>query len=981
MQMNTDQLDNKMTELLARVKLENPDIICATEIIPKNPKNTIYKEAYEIPGYEMHDNIDKYGKVPNLRGSIIYIKRGLTWKAVEYGLFEESLFIEVKLKGGDNLLCCSLYRRGETSAENNNQLLSSLKQVANKKYSHAVLMGDINLRHIIWDVDEEDGTVIGYCSNTDPKIFENRFLECLRDCLFFQHITEPTRQRGSDTPTTLDLLMTNEENLIKNLQYQSPLGKSDHSVLVFEIVCEEELPPPVIKSMFNKGDYEKFNKLMAEVNWEEELGKMEGDVEGQWKLFKSKYAEAEKVCVPTKKIFINGQENKKLSTRYDRATVLKMKKKNKIWGRIRKNLADEEERLQYNKLRNQIRRLTRKSKKLIEKNIAQKAKSNPKAFYKYAQSKLKSRSSIPDLIKPGTEKNPVYITQDQDKAEAYLEYFGSVFTEESYSDELPDFPERDYMSVLSTINITVDTVLEKLKKLKKNKSPGPDKIHPRVLHEIAGNISLPLSIIFKTSLQTMSLPKEWKHANITAIFKKGKKTSPSNYRPVSLTCIICKILESIIRDAIIKHMNDNNMFSPKQFGFLSKRSTVLQLIRVLDIWSEILEQGGSIDAIYMDFMKAFDKVPHRRLVYKIDKYGIKGNILGWIKDFLSERTQCVVLNNSISSQGKVTSGIPQGSVLGPILFVLYINDLPEVVDKLSFVFLFADDTKIFRKISSAADVEVLQSDINKLVEWSDKWLLRFHPDKCIAMSLGKDVVDTDRKYYMNDTVLKESCCEKDIGVHVDNKLDFKKHITTCVNKANRILAMIFKTFDYMDEFIFKQLFKSLVRPHLEYAAPVWSPHNENLKKLIENVQKRATKRIPGFSDLSYPERLRRLNMPTLAYRRLRGDMIHVFKLQKGFFDPTLPEIFTQNKRSSKGHDQKIVTKRGTKDIRKYNFSVRAIEMWNSLSQECVDAESILQFEKALDDHWKHQEVLYDNFKADIKYLTHPKYADFNCSRR
>ena len=176
-------------------------------------------------------------------------------------------------------------------------------------------------------------------------------------------------------------------------------------------------------------------------------------------------------------------------------------------------------------------------------------------------------------------------------------------------------------------------------------------------------------------------------------------------------------------------MDVNKLFSTKQFGFLAGRSTVMQLLKVLDIWTQILDQGGCLDIVYCDFMKAFDTVPHKRLLHMVQNYGITGNLLGWISDFLVGRTQQVVINDAKSSKASVTSGIPQGSVLGPLLFVIYINDLPDVVDKDSFVFLFADDTKVFRQINSDNDKTVLQSDIDKLLEWSKKWLTRFHPDK------------------------------------------------------------------------------------------------------------------------------------------------------------------------------------------------------------------------------------------------------------
>lgn len=441
---------------------------------------------------------------------------------------------------------------------------------------------------------------------------------------------------------------------------------------------------------------------------------------------------------------------------------------------------------------------------------------------------------------------------------------------------------------------------------------------------------------------------------------------------------MCKVLESIIRDKITEHMKNNYLFSQQQFGFLAKRSTVLQLIKVLDIWTEIIDQGGSIDAIYMDFMKAFDKVPHKRLLHKIEKYGIQGNVLGWIKSFLSSRTQSVIIKNTNSKVGKVTSGIPQGSVLGPLLFVIYINDLPEVVDDHTFVFLFADDTKLFRQINSAKDIHTLNSDIRKLIDWSDKWLLRFHPDKCIAMNLGRDFLTEDRIYDMNGQELKKTDCEKDLGVFIDRDLKFDKHIAACVSKANKIFAIINKTFDYMDAEMFKMLFKSLVRPHLEYAAPIWSPHHEYLKTSIERVQKRATKRIPGFHDLSYPERLRKLSMPTLAYRRVRGDMINVYKLVHGLYDTNIPGIFKQNLRDTQGHPRRIRVKGSKKDTRKYSFGVRTINLWNSLTKEIVEAKDVKTFEIALDEKWKSEDLYYNNYKSDIRLgiLSNTRYQDF-----
>ena len=528
---------------------------------------------------------------------------------------------------------------------------------------------------------------------------------------------------------------------------------------------------------------------------------------------------------------------------------------------------------------------------------------------------------------------------------------------------MPFFEKRDYATELDNIDITVVQVQNTLKKLKVNKSPGPDSIHPRILNEIALSISIPITDIFRTSLRNRELPERWKQAHVSAIFKKGEKTLPQNYRPVSLTCILCKMMESIVRDHFIDHMKKNNLFSDKQFGFIAGRSTTLQLLHVLNIWTEILDQGGTLDAIYCDFMKAFDKVPHQRLIYKISKYGITGNVLGWIESFLSNRTQWVQINNTKSSSSPVTSGIPQGSVLGPILFVLYINDLPEVIDKDSF--LFADDTKLFREIKTHADKIQLQKDLQNLVIWSNKWLLKFHPDKCVSMNIGS--YSAHYRYKMGDHELSTSICEKDIGVYIDQELKFDKHINTIINKANRILAITRKTFECIDKEIFCYIFKGLVRPQLEYAAPVWSPHLIKQKGPLENVQRRATKMVPGLSNMSYPERLRTLNLPTLAYRRTRGDMIQVFKIMsdKEGYDKSLPQILVKNTSGLRGHDYKLFKNRSQKDLRKYSFTNRVINIWNDLPNTVVQANNVKTFEKRLDSFWANQELKFDNFKTEI----------------
>ena len=373
-------------------------------------------------------------------------------------------------------------------------------------------------------------------------------------------------------------------------------------------------------------------------------------------------------------------------------------------------------------------------------------------------------------------------------------------------------------------------------------------------------------------------------------------------------------------------MRENVLISRKQFGFLTGRSTVLQLLKVIDSWTEILDRGVCVDVIYCDFMKAFDTVPHRRLINVLEYYGIDDPILSWINDFLTDRRQKVVINGVASKWHQVTSGIPQGSVLGPVLFVVYTNTMVGE-SGVSDVYLYADDTKIFNEIHCQQDIDDLQQDLNRLFNWTKKSLLKFHPDKCVSMRIGNKP-DLRAEYSMDDKILSSSIAEKDLGGFIDSKLSFDKHISTKVTKATTLVNLIRRSFEYLDKGMFKMSFTSIVRPHLEYANSVWNPHVQKHITAIENVQRRASKLIPVMRDLSYEARLRSVGLPTLAYRRNRGDMIKMFKLTHGLYDTQAVEDFLDLKPSrARGHKYNVY-KRGCRlNVRKFSFKLRVTDQY------------------------------------------------------
>ena len=403
---------------------------------------------------------------------------------------------------------------------------------------------------------------------------------------------------------------------------------------------------------------------------------------------------------------------------------------------------------------------------------------------------------------------------------------------------------------------------------------------------------------------------------------------------------------------MVNHMAENNLLTNDRHGFRSGRSCTTQLLSVIETWTDQLEKGMDIDVLYFDFSKAFDTVPHRRLLSKLQSYKISKQIIDWVEAYLSNRKQRVLVNGTRSEWEPVSSGVPQGSVLGPVLFLVYINDLPKSVK--NSIRLFADDTKIYRTVTTDSDCLSLQKDIDSIEEWASKWQIKFHPKKCKTMRIG----DKYPKYNYTMTAedgtivqLEETVMEKDLGVVVDNKLTFSQHINSTVVKANQVVGMITRSFKYMDKDIFVQLFTSRVRPILEYGNVIWNPRLIRDIDAVERVQRRATKTVPGISTMSYSDRLRTLRLPSLVYRRTRGDMIETYKFLHNVYDLNNEWLRRDPSTRTRGHSLKLEKRRCQTTMRQHCFSNRVINNWNSLPESIISAPTVNSFKSKLDQHW------------------------------
>jgi hypothetical protein len=387
------------------------------------------------------------------------------------------------------------------------------------------------------------------------------------------------------------------------------------------------------------------------------------------------------------------------------------------------------------------------------------------------------------------------------------------------------------------------------------------------------------------------------------------KSDAANYRPVALTSVPCKVLESLIRTKLVQHIEKNKLFSDHQHGFMKNRSCLTNLLETFEEWTSALDAGYGLDVLYLDYQKAFDTVPHQRLMVKLKWYGVDKSLLRWISEFVGRREMRVVVGGVGLYWGPVSSGIPQGSILGPLLFVLYVNELPSLMK--SRVKLFADDTKLWRSIKSNQDAQLLQDDVSTLIEWSGDWLLKLSIDKCKKLSVGNTPFS---EYYIEEgsirTTIQAVREEKDLGIFVSEDLKWSLQCGKVASKAMMALGLIKRTFPCLNKELFLTLYSTYVRPHMEFCVQAWSPYLQKDIATLERIQRRATKLVKCISKLSYQDRLRYLGLYSLERRRKRGDLIETFKILSKI-DDTDPDLFFELSRTThlRGHSMKLFKKR------------------------------------------------------------------------
>ena len=593
-------------------------------------------------------------------------------------------------------------------------------------------------------------------------------------------------------------------------------------------------------------------------------------------------------------------------------------------------------------MRKYVNRITRSNyRKYIRDTCAE----SSKKFWAFIKSLKADSFGISALRDRG-----ILITENAKKADSLNNQFRSVFTQEDIND-MPTLGEG--FPSMPNITISTDGIEKLLTDFKPNKATGPDDIPARILKMGAHEIAPALATIFNKSLETGTLPDIWRRANISPIFKKGDRTKPSNYRPVSLTCIVCKVMEHVVHSNIMCHLDQYDILTDKQHSFRQHRSCESQLILTVHDLATTLDKRLQTDVIIMDFSKAFDVVPHQRLLLKLDHYGIRGPTHTWIANFLTRRMQRVVVRGEHSDWVHVQSGVPQGTVLSPLLFLLYINDLPDNIT--SKVRLFADDCVIYQTMTSDKDADLLQKDLDQLCSWERRWQMKFNAEKCFTLKVSNAHSPYTHSYSLNNTPVAETTSHTYLGVELSNNLNWNKHVDHITAKGNRSLGFIKRNLNRCTEDIKNLAYCSLVRPSLEYCAAVWDLYTNDLIYQLEAVQRRSARFVKNNYDRqsSVTTMLKDLNWSTLAERRKIARLAVFHKAHEGHLSiPVRNLLHPVTRPTRRTHNKSYIELQPNKDTYKYSFLPRTVTDWNALPSSIVNTEEPKAFKAQLKLHFE-----------------------------
>ena len=915
--MNINSIRDKKLELLAFLDFHQPHVVAIqeTKIDSSVATSELFPETCPYSVYRKDRNIHGGGVMLLVHKDISHMP------ITELENDSESIWVKVFANKTSHFVA-SWYRPPGSTSEEFKLFREQLDYIKThhmgKKLPSAHVLGDFNFKDIDWpDRLSKSGSTL---SQSEGQIL----IDIMNDHGLEQMVHFPTREKN-----TLDLILTTLPGQFQDVH--SPDKLSDHDIVSGTLKI---FIPPIKKPrrkvyLYQKGDYESMRKDTLEFAKEKYFNGHSAtrSVQENFDLLTS---------------FIQDSADKHIPSKTSRTVSSipwitpeirrKIRRKNKTHAKAKKT-GSSKLRSKFETLRREIKADVRKQHDLYVNNLVGDVKANPRDFYRYINSQKKDTQGIPPLKR----KNGKGVAQsDLEKAEEFNGQFTDVFSKNEHT----QVPLLDRSApFMNDIAVSKDGVIKLLKGLNPSKALGPDELHPRVLKELATELGPVFAHLFQQSIDTGEIPKEWSLANVCPLFKKSDRSLACNYRPVSLTCVPCKLLEHIVCSNIMAHLDEYKLLSDRQHAFRKRHSCETQLTTVINDWAKILDNRGQVDTFILDFEKAFDTPPHELLKSKLFGYGIGGKTLKWIDSFLCFRQQRVVVNGVKSDWAPVLSGVPQGTVLSPLLFSLYINDISSDIE--SEIRLFADDCVCYREIKDEKDTMKLQRDIDRLGSWARKWGMRFQPVKCNMMQLTrKRIKKIHASYTLEGTNLENVESIKYLGVTITSDLRWNTHVSNVCTKANRTLGFLRRNLYSCPQEVKEAAYKGLVRPVLDYGSSVWDPPGVVLQEELESVQKRAARFVTGnysYETGSMTGILGQLKWESLKKRRKDNRLILLYKGLKGKASVPTDDLIPKTRCCRNQHSMAFQTPIANTDVYKGSFFPQTIRDWNALPDSLISS--------------------------------------------
>ena len=804
------------------------------------------------------------------------------------------------------------------------------------RYNRAIIVGDFNI-----DLSDLQST---------PAI---DLLSSMAGFGMHHLVTDHTRVTSSSS-STIDLVFSSCPRLVPQVNVVSPLGSSDHCSLS----CSLSLCRPTFRIyrrkiwLYQKTDFDALNDALED-SLPPEAVLDGGNVNSTWPLFKTAFLDTVHRFIPNRLVHC-----KKSLPPWITGEVRNAIRKHKAAHRRAKRLGTPAVWKKFRHYRNETVLAVRKAKQEFFSSICSPFNDSSKDFWKAYHSLSKSNARMPPKLSDGIST----ATSPNARAAMLNDFFKSCFSAKSLSKPCPSSPTATSSPPATPSTATLDSlscdgieVLHVISKLRDGTSSGPDEISARMIKRCSTSICGRLACIFNSSFDSGIVPDDWKISRITPIHKKGDPGLVQNYRPISLLSLIAKLQERIVHNKLMDFLTGQDAISASQFGFRPKSSTQEALISMTQVWHQHLEEGGSTLCVFLDLAKAFDSVPHHRVISALSNAGVSGCMLSWFYNYLWNRKQYVALDGISSPLAAVTSGVPQGSILGPLLFIATFNGIFHLpTSSTSDLTGYADDVTYSMKVLSQSDMDIAAADLSIISDWIEEEGFKLNVEKVKAMMISRKKDPPQVSLRLLGQPIETVSSFRLLGITVTNNLLWNQHILEASKKAKKILGFVYRVFGSSGQHCLARLYKSIVLPHLDYCSSLWDPHYKVHVNRLESVQTFAARMATKCWSDDGKGLKARLGWPELAVRRLQQKVSLCRRIVAGN-SIIPPSFFTPHPRPSLSHKNSAPLFRPfvRTNQHKHSFKLSAVGAWNGIPEEIVSCTSDRGFKTRLRQLYPH----------------------------